>query len=98
MKRMAVSRRDLLATAACALVGAVSMPGLASASEFGGQNVTNEEIVRQWYTAWEKKDWSPVDSLLADDFTFSSAAGDDHINKSTFKTRCWETQIDFIAH
>jgi hypothetical protein len=37
-----------------------------------------------------------VDRLLADNFTFTSAAGDDHINKSTFKTRCWETQIDFI--
>jgi hypothetical protein len=34
--------------------------------------------------------------LLADDFTFSSAAGDDHISKSTFKTRCWDTQVEFI--
>ena len=24
--------------------------------------------------------------------------GDDHISKSTFKARCWETQIDFIQH
>ena len=40
----------------------------------------------------------PVDSLLADNFTFTSAAGDDHISKSTFKARCWETQIDFIEH
>jgi len=39
-----------------------------------------------------------VDRLLADNFTFSSAAGDDHISKSTFKTQCWETQIDFIKH
>jgi hypothetical protein len=51
-----------------------------------------------WYAAWEKKDWGPVDSLLADNFTFTSAAGDDHISKSTFKARCWETQIDFIGH
>ena len=34
--------------------------------------------------------------MLTDDFTFSSPNGDDHISKSTFKTRCWETQIDFI--
>jgi len=33
---------------------------------------------------------------LADDFTFTSAAGDDHISKGTFKTRCWESQIGFI--
>src|SRR6202161_4783075 len=96
MTRILVSRRNLLATGACALVGAVSLPGPASASALGGQNLTNEEVVRKWYAAWEKKGWGPVDSLLADNFTFTSAAGDDHISKSVFKTRCWETQIDFI--
>jgi ketosteroid isomerase-like protein len=96
--RTAVSRRNLLAAGACALVGGVSLPGRAGASASGGSNLTNQEVVRKWYTAWEKKDWGPVDSLLADNFTFTSAAGDDHISKSTFKTRCWETQIDFIKH
>lgn len=96
--KIAVSRRNLLATGACALAGAVGLPRPANASASGGQNVTNEEVVRNWYAAWEKKDWAPVDNLLADNFTFSSAAGDDHISKSTFKTRCWETQIDFIGH
>jgi ketosteroid isomerase-like protein len=97
MISVAVSRRNL-ARAACALVGAVSLPGPASAGALAGQNLTNEEVVRKWYAAWDKKDWGPVDSLLADDFTFTSAAGDDHISKSTFKARCWETQINFIAH
>jgi ketosteroid isomerase-like protein len=97
MTRTAVSRRNLLATGACALVGAVTLPGLASAGALGGQDLS-EEVVRKWYAAWEKKDWGPVDNLLADNFTFTSAAGDDHISKSTFKTRCWETQIDFIRH
>jgi ketosteroid isomerase-like protein len=96
--RIAVSRRNLLATGACALVGAVSLPGPASASALGRQNLTNEEIVRKWYAAWEQKDWGPVDSLLADNFTFSSAAGDDHISKSAFKEQCWKTQINFIKH
>jgi ketosteroid isomerase-like protein len=95
---IAVSRRNLLATGACALVGAMGLPGAASASASGGQNETNEEIVRKWYAAWEQKDWGPVDSLLADDFTFSSAAGDDHISKSAFKEQCWKTQINFIKH
>jgi len=36
--------------------------------------------------------------LLADNFTFTSAAGDDHISKSAFKTQCWDTQVDFIKH
>ena len=94
--RIAVSRRNLLATGACALVGAMSLPGPSSASALGGQNLTNEEVVRKWYAAWEQKDWGPVDSLLADNFTFSSAAGDDHISKSAFKEQCWKTQINFI--
>jgi hypothetical protein len=95
---IAMSRRNLLATGACALVGTLSLPGLASASASDGQNLTNEEIVRQWYAAWEQKEWGPVDSLLADNFTFSSAAGDDHISKSAFKEQCWKTQIGFIKH
>jgi ketosteroid isomerase-like protein len=90
-----VSRRKLLATGACALVGAVSLPGPASASA-GGQNLTNDEIVRKWYGAWEKKDLSTFDAMLADNFTFTSAAGDDHISRSTFKTQCWDTQAKLI--
>ncbi|MGD0545918.1 MAG: nuclear transport factor 2 family protein, partial [Candidatus Acidiferrales bacterium] len=98
MTRIALSRRNLLATGACALVGAVSLPGPATAGPLAGQNLTNEEIVRKWYAAWGQKDWGPLDNLLADDFTFSSAAGDDHISKSAFKKQCWETQINFIGH
>lgn len=98
MTSIAVSRRNLLATGACLLVATVSLPGLLSANSLGEENSTNDEIVRKWYAAWEKKNWEPVDRLLADNFTFTSAAGDDHIRKSTFKTRCWETQIDFIKH
>jgi ketosteroid isomerase-like protein len=91
-------RRNLLATGACALVGAVTLPGLARASALGGPGLTNEEIIRKWYAAWEKKDLGTFNMLLADNFTFSSAAGDDHISKSTFKTQCWDTQINFIKH
>src|ERR1700723_2331908 len=96
MTRIAVSRRNLLQTGACALVGAVSMPGPARASASGAQSLTTEEIVRKWYAGWGQKDWGPLDSLLAEDFTFSSAAGDDHISKSAFKKQCWETQIHFV--
>ncbi len=98
MTRIAVSRRNLLATGAWALVGAVGLPGPASASALGGPDLPNEEIIRKWYAAWEKKDLGTFNMLLADNFTFSSAAGDDHISKSTFKTQCWDTQVDFIAH
>jgi ketosteroid isomerase-like protein len=98
MTRIAVSRRNLLATGACALVGAVGLPGPVSARASGGQNSGNEEIIRKWYAAWEKKDLGTFDSLLADNFTFTSAAGDDHISKSAFKTQCWDTQVGFIGH
>ena len=59
MTRIAVSRRNLLATGACALVGAVSLPGPARASALTAQNLTNEEIVRKWYAAWEQKELGP---------------------------------------
>jgi ketosteroid isomerase-like protein len=93
-----MSRRNLLVTGACALVGAVTLPGPARASASGGQNLTNEEIIRKWYAAWEKKDLGTFNILLADNFTFTSAAGDDHISKSIFKAQCWDTQVNFIEH
>ena len=60
-------------------------------------NPRSDEIIRRWYAAWESDDWLPVDALLAENFTFSSAAGDDQISKDAFKAQCWETQKDFIA-
>ena len=96
MTRIAMSRRHLLGTGACAITGMMTLPGLASASSSGGQNLTNEEIIRKWYATWVNKDLDTFNMLLADNFTFSSAAGDDHISKSTFKTQCWDTQVEFI--
>jgi hypothetical protein len=98
MTRIAVSRRKLLEAGACALAGAAAFSATASARAGTGSSTTTEEIIRKWYKTWavEKKDWVPFDVLLADNFTFSSAAGDDHISKSAFKTNCWDTQINFI--
>jgi ketosteroid isomerase-like protein len=81
----------------CALAAAAGIPPIASAQvQRRGLSPQSDRTIRKWYAAWEQKDWHPVDILLADDFTFTSAAGDDHISKSAFKTKCWETQIDFI--
>jgi len=80
----------MLATGACALVGAVSLPESARASVSGAQNLMNKELIRKWYTAWKDKDLATFNNMLADNFTFSSAAGDDHISKATFKTQCWD--------
>jgi len=98
MTGIAVSRRNLLAQGACALAGAAALPGRAKAGTLEGNHMSNERIIREWYAAWEKKDLGTFNKLLADDFTFSSAAGDDHISKSAFKTQCWDTQVDYIGH
>ena len=87
---IAMSRRGMLAAGLGSL--AVACKGTTSPG-----SDDKEQLLRQWYAAWDtKQDWSVVGAMLTDDFTFSSAAGDDHISKSTFKTRCWETQIGFI--
>jgi ketosteroid isomerase-like protein len=96
MNGRVMSRRRILEAGACALAVAASVPQTASANAEIGLSPRSDKTIRKWYAAWEQKDWHPVDILLADDFTFSSAAGDDHISKSAFKAQCWETQINFI--
>jgi ketosteroid isomerase-like protein len=96
MSNRAVSRRAVFEAAACALAASAGLPQSTSAHAGTGLNPKGEETIRKYYAAWEKKDWRPFDILLADDFTFTSANNDDHISKSAFKSRCWESQIDFI--
>jgi ketosteroid isomerase-like protein len=96
MKNRTFSRRTILEAGAFALPMMAGLPEIAGAHPQAGLSAKNEEVIRKWYAAWEVKDWRPLDALLAEDFTFSSAAGDDHISKSVFKTRCWESNIDFM--
>ena len=96
MTRTIVSRRTVLKAGPCVLAAAAGTPAAAGVRGSNGLAPESDETIHKWYAAWEKKDWGPVAALLADDFTFTSAAGDDHINKSAFKTQCWQTQIDFI--
>lgn len=97
MTKVAVTRRNLLATGGCALAGAVAL--LTAPSERAGaeSSTATEEIIRRWYKAWVEKDEDQFEALMTDNFTFTSAAGDDHISRSTFKTRCWDTQAKLIA-
>jgi len=96
MTRIGVSRREALKSGACALAGAAGLLVTAGARASTERSPAYEEIVRRWYKAWEKKDQGQFEALMADNFTFTSAAGDDHISKSAFKTQCWDTQVDFI--
>ena len=97
MKTRAMSRRTVLEAGVCGAAAAVAVPGMAGADADTGLSPKNKETIREYYAAWEKRDWHPIDILLADNFTFTSANNDDHISKSTFKARCWQSQIDFIA-
>src|SRR6202021_2289865 len=97
MTGIGVSRRKALESGACALAGAAGLLVTARARAGTERSTTYEEIVRRWYKAWEKKDQGEFEALMADNFTFTSAAGDDHISKSAFKTQCWDTQVDFIT-
>ena len=81
-----MSRRDLLKAGTCALVGTTG----------GLLGTPVEQIIRTYFSGYEKKDWDTSNSVLADDFTFTSPNGDDHINKAAFKERCFISQLGFI--
>ena len=98
MSANAMSRRNIVKTGTIVLAGTALLPNAASADVSASEASANKAVVRSWYKAWEKKDkdWGPFGAILADDFTFSSPNGEDHISKTAFKKNCWDTQIDFV--
>jgi hypothetical protein len=54
-----------------------------------------EKIIRNYFSGWQNKDWNVVANNLAEGFTFTSPAPDDHINMQQFKDKCW-VQADHI--
>jgi len=58
-----------------------------------GNKQSNQKAIKNYYAAYEKKDWSMLTSLLADDFTFTSP-NDDHIDLKTYKERCWPNAVN----
>ena len=96
MRKIAMSRRTVLGVGTCVLAAAAVIPEISSAHTEAVLSPEYEALIRKHYKTWEDKDWHTEDMLLADDFTFSSAAGDDHISKSTFKKQCWDTQAKNI--
>lgn len=57
--------------------------------------MTRVGIIWDYYAGWEKKQWSTIENLLADSFTFTSPNGDDHIDRRAFKAKCWP-EADWI--
>src|SRR5579863_6142509 len=98
MTKMDMTRRTALKVGASALAGATGLSLTPQARADAEPGSANEKIIRAWYRAWEKGDQAQFEALMADNFTFTSAAGDDHISRTTFKTQCWDTQVNFIEH
>jgi ketosteroid isomerase-like protein len=69
---------------ACRSGLAQAAPGPAAES----RDASIEKTVREYYAAFEKKDWNMMQQILADGFTFSSPL-DDHITVKAFEERCW---------
>jgi len=48
----------------------------------------NEKLLRNYYRAYELKDWNLLKSILSPGFKFSSPV-DDHISLEIYHHRCW---------
>jgi hypothetical protein len=48
------------------------------ASEAVGSEPAHEKVIKTYFGGWKKKDWGIVASQLAERFTFTSPAPDDH--------------------
>lgn len=97
MTTATVSRRGLLGAGACTLIGGAGLSVAVAANAGPALSVSNESLIRRYYGCWQSKDWAMMDGLLAENFTFTSAAPDDHISKAAFKKQCWDTQSALIA-
>ena len=70
----------------CLLVITLLLLNSNCTSESAG--LSNQTLIKAYYTSFEKKDWNMLNSLLADGFTFTSP-NDDHIDVNVYKERCW---------
>ena len=55
------------------------------------QDTQKQKAVKTYYASYESKDWNTLAILLAEDFTFSSPAGDNHISLAAYHAKCWPT-------
>lgn len=80
-------KRAALITITCILAGIFYCNSQDLKQE--GQNPGYEKIIKDYFNGWVKKDWNLVSGQLAEDFTFTSPAPDDHISIDSFKRKCW---------
>jgi ketosteroid isomerase-like protein len=55
-----------------------------------------EKLINNYYNGFERKDWNLVAAQLAEDFTFTSPNGDDHLTLAKYKEKCWGTALKFF--
>ena len=55
---------------------------------------SNQQMITDYYAAYERNDWTLLSSILSDSFTFTSPAGDDHIDLKTYKEKCWPNALN----
>jgi hypothetical protein len=72
----------------------IAMSSYASFAQKSPDLVKNEKAIKAYYAAYEKKDWHMMELILTDGFTFTSPAGDDHINLKLYKERCWPNAVN----
>jgi ketosteroid isomerase-like protein len=48
----------------------------------------NQQLVKDYYRAYEQKDWNLLKSILSPGFKFCSPV-DDHISLQSYHQRCW---------
>ncbi len=58
-----------------------------------GDVLKHKKAIKEYYAAYEKKDWHIMEQILSPGFTFTSPAGDDHINLKLYKERCWPNAL-----
>jgi ketosteroid isomerase-like protein len=56
--------------------------------DHGRDEMSNSDLIRKYFSAHENKDRKAVESLLSDDFVFTSPY-DYRINRETYFKRCW---------
>ena len=61
-----------------------------------GESQTAEEIIKTYFSGYEKKDWNLVAGQLAPDFTFTSPNGDDHLSLAKYKDKCWGYALKYF--
>lgn len=66
----------------------VALLGLAVVGSAFNNSPTNQKLIKDYYRAYEQKDWKLLKSILSSEFTFSSP-NDDHIHLETYHQRCW---------